>query len=224
MPAEGYMTPGQRHRTPRLSTEDSSKPAEGTRCRTVSPIAPNRPPSCIKGPPGQAKRTPAYDSLIYLVHHADAEPRGVDPQRPLTPAGQAAARGLASRVAARGARPVEIWHSGKLRARQTGEAFRLACQPLAQFTMVRGLQPADPSDIMADELAGETRDLMLVGHMPHIARLLRRLIGRVGEDVAFPPHGVVAVEPYGNGWREAWRLSPEPAGSAGGMIWPPAPG
>ena len=153
---------------------------------------------------------PAYDSLIYLVHHADAEPRDVDPQRPLTPAGQAAARGLASRVAARGARPVEIWHSGKLRARQTGEAFRLACQPLAPFTMVRGLQPADPSDIMADELASETRDLMLVGHMPHIARLLRRLIGRVGEDVEFPPHGVVAVEPDGDGWREAWRLSPEP--------------
>ena len=48
---------------------------------------------------------------------------------------------------------------------------------------------------------------MLVGHMPHIARLLRRLIGRVGEDVEFPPHGVVAVEPDGNGWR----LSPEPS-------------
>ena len=147
--------------------------------------------------------------MIYLVHHADAAPPDVDPQRHLTPAGRAAARGLASRVAARGVRPVEIWHSGKLRARQTGEAFRLACDPLAPFTMVRGLQPADPSDIMADTLAGETRDLMLVGHMPHIARLLRRMLGRVGENVGFPTHGVVAVEPDGAGWREAWRLGPD---------------
>jgi len=78
--------------------------------------------------------------------------------------------------------------------------------------MVRGLQPADPSDILADRLAGEPRDVLLVGHMPHIARLLRRLIGRVGEDVEFPPHGVVALEPEPGGdptrWREAWRLVP----------------
>ena len=77
--------------------------------------------------------------------------------------------------------------------------------------MVRGLQPADPSDILADRLAAETRDLLLVGHMPHIARLLRRLLGRVGEDAEFPLHGMVALEPDPGGepmrWREAWRLA-----------------
>ena len=150
--------------------------------------------------------------MIYLVHHGEAADPGVDAQRPLTAAGRGAVERLAREAATRGVAPVEIWHSGKLRARQTGEAFRLACNPLAAFTMVRGLQPADPSDILADRLAGETRDLLLVGHMPHIARLLRRLIGRVGEDTAFPPHGMVALGPDPGGdpmrWREAWRLSP----------------
>ena len=123
--------------------------------------------------------------MIYLVHHGEAVPADVDAQRPLTAAGLGAAERLARETALRGAAPVEVWHSGKLRARQTGEAFRQACNPRAAFTMVRGLRPADPSDILADRLAGETRDLLLVGHMPLLARLLRRLLARA-DDRPFP--------------------------------------
>ena len=151
--------------------------------------------------------------MIYLVHHGEAVPADVDAQRPLTRAGLGAVERLARETARRGAAPVEVWHSGKLRARQTGEAFRRACNPRAAFTMVRGLRPADPSDILADRLAAETRDLLLVGHMPLIARLLRRLVGRVGEDLAFPANGLVALEPDPAGdvtrWRESWRLGPD---------------
>lgn len=150
--------------------------------------------------------------MIWLVHHGEAVPADVDAQRPLTEAGLGAVERLALETARRGAAPVEVWHSGKLRARQTGEAFRRVCNPRAAFTMVRGLRPADPSDILADRLAGETRELLLVGHMPLIARLLRRLVGRVGEDLAFPANGLVALEPDPAGdatrWREMWRLDP----------------
>ncbi|MCY4027048.1 MAG: hypothetical protein OXH75_12140 [Acidobacteria bacterium] len=150
--------------------------------------------------------------MIYLVHHGEAVPADVDAQRPLTRAGLGAVERLARETARRGAAPVEVWHSGKLRARQTGEAFRRACNARAAFTMVRGLRPADPSDILADRLAGETRDLLLVGHMPLIARLLRRLLARADER-PFPPHGIVALEPDPAGdvtrWRESWRLGPD---------------
>ena len=148
--------------------------------------------------------------MVYLVHHGEAVSASIDAQRPLTETGRATAGRIVTALVQRGVAPVEIWHSGKLRARQTGEAFRQACNPLAAFTMVRGLQPADPSDILADRLAGETRDLLLIGHMPHIARLLRRLLGRVGEDVEFPPHGMVALEPDPGGdptrWLKVWSL------------------
>ena len=150
--------------------------------------------------------------MIYLVHHGEAVPAEVDAQRPLTAAGLGAVERLARETARRGAAPVEVWHSGKLRARQTGEASRQACNPTAAFTMVRGLRPADPSDILADRLAGETRDLLLVGHMPLIARLLRRLLARADER-PFPLHGIVALEPDPAGdvtrWRESWRLGPD---------------
>ena len=106
--------------------------------------------------------------MIYLVHHADALPPEADPQRPLSGVGRASADLLAKDAAARGIKPVAIWHSGKLRARQTAEAFLRACNPLAEFSAIRGLQPGDPPEWIRDLVAGETREVMLVGHMPHL--------------------------------------------------------
>ena len=79
-------------------------------------------------------------------------------------------------AAALGVKPDVIWHSGKLRARQTAEAYWRACNPLAPFSATRGLQPDDPPIWMRDQLAGETRTIVVVGHMPHMPRLLRLLV------------------------------------------------
>ena len=147
--------------------------------------------------------------MIYLVHHGQATDATVNAQRPLTTFGQGSVERLAGRLVEQGVCPVEIWHSGKLRARQTGNVLLTTCNPAAQFVMVRGLQPADPSDIMADRLAGEHREIMLIGHMPNLPRLLRRLIGRIGDkqEIEFPLYGVVALKSNDEGmtWREQWR-------------------
>ena len=155
--------------------------------------------------------------MLFLVHHGEATAATVDPQRPLTAGGRTAVEKLALEAAGRGVKPAEIWHSGKLRARQTAEAFREACNPLAGFSMVRGLQPSDPPEWIAERLAAETRDqietrhqteardLMLIGHMPHLPALLTRLV-RAAEPLVFPPHGLVALEADEDGWRESWRL------------------
>lgn len=107
---------------------------------------------------------------------------------------------------ARGCAPAAIWHSGKLRARQTAEPFWRLCAPFAEFRMVRGLLPDDPPDILHTALLGETRDVLAAGHMPNIAALLRRF---VGDAAAFPLHGCVAIESGDQGvsWVECWRLS-----------------
>ncbi|MBE3035436.1 MAG: phosphohistidine phosphatase SixA, partial [Actinobacteria bacterium] len=50
-------------------------------------------------------------------------------------------------------------------------------------------------------------DLMLVGHMPSLPRIFRLLVtGDEESPLDFPQHGLVALEPDGDGWREAWRL------------------
>jgi phosphohistidine phosphatase len=149
-----------------------------------------------------------HDAMVLLVHHGDALPPDVDSQRPLSPRGRAGAERLADQSAAHGFKPVAVWHSGKLRARQTAEAFWRRCNPLAEFASIRGLQPTDPASLVADLLAGESRDVVLAGHMPNLERVWRLMVtGSEESPIPFPPHGVVALEPVdASRWREAWRL------------------
>jgi phosphohistidine phosphatase len=146
--------------------------------------------------------------MLYLVHHGDAVGPEVDPLRPLSDRGRAAALLLADEAARCGVKPEQIWHSGKLRARQTAEAFWKACNPFASMTAERALQPDDPPAWIRDRLIGETRDVMIVGHMPHLPKLLRLLRGEDSETSAttFPQHGIVALEADGERWKEVWRL------------------
>ena len=142
---------------------------------------------------------------LFLVHHGDAVGPEVDPQRPLSPRGREDVERLAADVAARGAKPAVIWHSGKLRAKQTAEAFWRACSPFAEFSATRDLQPGDPPEWMRDRLRGERRDTLIAGHYPHLPGLLGMLLG---SSRTFPQHGVVALatEDDGETWMEQWRL------------------
>ena len=144
--------------------------------------------------------------MIYLVHHADALDSDLDPQRPLSAAGRDHALALAREAAGRGARPTAIWHSGKLRARQTADAFRAECNPSAEFIAIRGLQPTDPPDWIRDRLLGETREILLVGHFPSLPRVLHLLVtGRTDGDAhPFPLHGLVQLEATGDRWLIRW--------------------
>jgi phosphohistidine phosphatase len=144
---------------------------------------------------------------IVLVHHADAVAPDVDHMRPLSSVGLARADSLARRLAARGVKPAAVWHSGKLRARQTAEACWRACNPLASFTAVRGVQPEDEVETITQALEAEPDDVLVAGHMPHLPRLLHRLLTgrRDGGAVAFPLHGAVGLQREGERWVEAWR-------------------
>jgi phosphohistidine phosphatase SixA len=78
---------------------------------------------------------------------------------------------------------------------------------------VPGLQPADFPGFFRDQLIGEPRDVMGVGHMPNLARVLALLTtGTDDGNAAFPPHGLVALEreTEEGAWVERWRLAPPP--------------
>ena len=147
--------------------------------------------------------------FLYLVHHGDAVEPEADPRRPLSEHGREHVVRLAAEAAAYGARPSVVWHSGKLRARQTAEAFWRACNALAAFSATRDLQPDDPPEWIRDRLRGETRDILIAGHYPHLPGLLT-LLALTAADAhpAFPQHGVVALgsEDEGKTWKELWRI------------------
>lgn len=146
--------------------------------------------------------------MLYLVHHGDAVGPEVDPARPLSTRGRADVDLLAQQAAERGVKPAIIWHSGKLRAKQTAEAFWRRCNPLSTFAAAHGLQPDDPVSWIVDAVLDESKDIMLVGHFPHMPRLLASLVtgGVAAASADFPMHGIVALDEAGGRWVEMWRL------------------
>ena len=119
-------------------------------------------------------------------------------------------RAVAARAAEKGAKPAVVWHSGKLRARQTAQEYWRTCNALAEFAATRDLQPSDQPTWMRDRLLGETRDIMIVGHYPHLPALHSLLLtGEIGSaQVSFPQHGIVALQSSDGGetWMEIWKL------------------
>jgi phosphohistidine phosphatase len=147
-------------------------------------------------------------TLVVLVHHAEAVAAETDPQQPLTEAGRRRASELGTALASRGVRPSRVWHSGKLRARQTALEIWHSTNALAQFAAARGLQPTDHPRILHDLLTGEDAQVVCVGHMPNLGRLLAALTGRPEALVSFPAHGAVALTMTSpKKWREVWRIS-----------------
>jgi phosphohistidine phosphatase len=146
---------------------------------------------------------------VHLVHHGEAVGPDIDPRRPLSDAGRAAVQRLAADAAVRGVHPDVVWHSGKLRARQTAELFWRACNALAAFSATRDLQPDDPALPMRDRLRYEPREVLIVGHYPHLPRLLGLLLGD-SEPASFPAHGIVTLrsDDEGRTWSEEWRAAP----------------
>jgi phosphohistidine phosphatase len=115
----------------------------------------------------------------------------------------------AAAAAARGVRPGLVWHSGKLRAKQTAEAYWRACNALAALLAVPDLQPDDRPERIRNRLYAEPRDLLLAGHYPHLPRLFALLLNDSGCEARFPLHGMVALrtDDGGETWMELWSLA-----------------
>lgn len=145
------------------------------------------------------------NQTVYLVHHGEALESDVNAQRPLSHKGQKRVKHLADLTAAKQVRPDAIWHSGKLRTRQTAEAFWRACNPLSELSMVRGLRPTDPAEWILDRVNADTRSILLVGHKPNLDWMLSLILNIPS---TFPPHGIVGLGRGPAKWFELWRLSP----------------
>ena len=119
---------------------------------------------------------------LYFVRHGQAKSEDEDPARGLTDAGRADVTRMAHWAAAAGIQVDEIRHSGKRRAQQTAELF--AEHLGANSHEVSGLTPNDDVAKMAAAIESETKNLMLVGHLPFLERLAALLIA--GDSEANP--------------------------------------
>lgn len=140
---------------------------------------------------------------IYLIRHAESLSEKEDPERPLSEEGKVTMEKVGSLAARLGINPDMIYHSGKLRAKQTAE---ILAQHLRLSDKVRerpGLAPLDQVQTTADwlqkEAASGTRSLAIVGHLPFLDKLASLLVAG-NEDigvVAFQHGAIVQLVPAG---------------------------
>lgn len=148
---------------------------------------------------------------LYLVQHGEAKSEEEDPERPLTDRGARDVRRVADLAVEIGAVGIgRVVHSGKTRARQTAEIWGgVVGVPVLEE---KGLAPLDDPSIWAARLAGEEQDLMVVGHLPHLASLAGLLLAGDPErpPVTFRQGALVGLERNQAGW-SIWLLLPPPA-------------
>ena len=151
---------------------------------------------------------------IYLVRHGEAVSEYVDPAQPLHEQGRSEVSSVARHAARVGLSVSEIRHSTKLRAKQTAEILRDHLGPARGVLEVDYLAPSADPGKGQDAAETATEPLMLVGHLPHLARLASLLL--VGdphrEILRFRTGAIAKLERTDQGWALAWMLTPEIVG------------
>jgi phosphohistidine phosphatase len=129
--------------------------------------------------------------MIYLVRHGDTVPEERDPTRPLSEKGRAEVEATARALLKEKANIEEIWHSTKLRAKQTAE---IIAQILGIKNVLEkeGLTPFDDPAPVAELLKAADKNILIAGHMPFLGELAL-LFGK--SVMGFENGGVVVLMP-----------------------------
>lgn len=148
---------------------------------------------------------------LYLVQHGEARPESEDPARPLSERGRQEVGRVARAAARLGLGVGLIPHSGKLRARQTAEILAEVLHPGGGLAEMAGLAPNDDPTVVARAVEAAPEPWLLVGHLPHLSRLLSLLV--VGDParpvVAFRMGALVSLARDDESWRLRFILTPE---------------
>lgn len=148
---------------------------------------------------------------LYLVRHGEAKPAEIDPSRGLTSKGIRDTTKVAEFLANARLEVNEIFHSGKTRAQQTAAILADHITVQRGVFDAEGLSPNDDPSIWAVRLSRLRDDTMLVGHLPHLAKLASRLLSDDPKSplVAFHSAGVLCIDRSQEGWSLQWMIVPD---------------
>ena len=149
---------------------------------------------------------------LYLVQHAKAAPKQIDPQRPLTEEGRRDIQKVAAFIQPLKLSVDYLWHSGKKRAEQTTELLAEVVKINKTQTIHDGLGPNDDVTVLRNEIVCSPQDVMIVGHLPFLSKLASLLLtgSESTNTVSFRQGGIVSLSRYeGNQWQIDWMVTPE---------------
>ena len=148
---------------------------------------------------------------LYLAQHGDATSKEENPDRPLSITGTADVENVARFMGQASIAVAGIMHSGKLRAKQTAEILAKQLVPNIAPQINENINPLDLPTVVAEEINQWQDDILLVGHLPHLAKLVSLLLTdrEIPAIVSFRPGTVACLEKSdGKTWRLNWLVSP----------------
>jgi len=149
---------------------------------------------------------------LYLIRHAEAKREEEDPLRPLSDNGRNEIGKVTDYISKFDLKISRIFHSTKLRSKQTAKILAEKLKPQSSVTETDGLHPLDSPNIWRERLDGETDTTMLVGHLPHLNKLASLLLCGNDKINFVPLHaaGIICLErDQHDNWIIKWMLSPE---------------
>jgi phosphohistidine phosphatase len=148
---------------------------------------------------------------LFLVQHVEARLGNEDSERSLTDRGVQTVSRVADWAARIGIKVDQIRHSGKLRAEQTATIFAKTLDTPTGVIAVKGLHPKDEVTQIAASLQGEQESIMLVGHLPHLSRLVGMLVTGNPDKVVvrFRNTGIVCLSQQEEKWAIDWVMQPD---------------
>lgn len=147
--------------------------------------------------------------IVYLVQHGTAASKEEDPNRLLTEAGRREVESVMLLMLRFGAITASrVVHSGRRRAAETAELISGKVE--AEVAEEDGLGPDDDPGVWAERLRSSDRDLVLVGHLPHLERLASLLLCGDADRrvVRFANGGVVCLSGEADRWSLLWAVTP----------------
>jgi phosphohistidine phosphatase len=110
-------------------------------------------------------------------------------------------------------RVAALFHSGILRAKQTAEILAEQLQCTRGVKPLSGLLPQDDPAIAQAELEAAESPIMLVGHLPHLHRLVALLVRSDPESqfMEISPATMVCCSNDSSKWEVIWTLTPKPS-------------
>ena len=112
---------------------------------------------------------------LYLVQHGKSLSKAEDPEKGLSAEGEQETDRIAGVAKGYSVKVSRIVHSGKKRARQTAEIMSAALSPENGVEQRNGMNPLDDVRAFAERLRLD-QDIMLVGHLPFLERLIGLLV------------------------------------------------
>jgi len=142
------------------------------------------------------------------MQHGKAYPKEVDPDRKLTEEGIRETQAIARFLASKHVKISKIFHSGKTRAQMTAEIIGEILN-VKDIYEAEGLSPLDDPNIWARKVGEFDEDIMIVGHLPHLSKLVAVLLNVDREAVKIRYSGILCLLDEDGRWIIEWYVTPD---------------